>query len=435
MHRSAVALVLECDDLVGHLLGFVGDRQKIAVMSLLNKTFARMVKEPGSWKWGSDGVVMRRPTLERLRLLRAVRGGHKPLPPTQADEAFACCPALVSVRWSYPLRGSNRDACDALAPRMQTYDACGITYVNDITMLNTLMRIRAPQLHTLVARMTHIDHAAFPRLTDLTDVDVPFGRGPRPIPDCMRTLWRLSVDISALEWAPAIETSLTWSLRSLTLTGVPMGRTGSISITCDLMIRMCALCPHLDALQLKGSTRMWTLIWTASDLGRLADATPRLTHLECQLENVDDDDYSSAYADHPTMWPCLTSLTVNYNPAYIIRNLQNAHLLRRLVAVYNPEDGESSLLRALIDRSPPLTSLVMLDDVGWPHWITRSALEAIGSTLERLEAAADAVDVGRYCPRMRDFCLDEGIDDATDGLRWDVRHIGRGCPLMRTVAS
>jgi hypothetical protein len=176
------------------------------------------------------------------------------------------------------------------------------------------------------------------------------------------------------------------------------------------------------------------LTWAASDLNRLADAAPRLTHLECQLEN-DDDDYSSssAYADHPTMWPCLTSLTVTYHPAYIIRNLQNAHLLRRLV-VSNPEADESSLLRALIDKSPPLTSLVMHDGFDCPHGITRSALEAIGSTLEKLEAVANAIDVGRYCPRMRYFIFHEDTEHTQDHItNSDALHIERGCPLMRTV--
>jgi hypothetical protein len=403
--RSAVARFLECDDVVGHFLGFVGDRHKVAVMSLLNKAFARLTQDAGSWKWGSDGFILaKRPTRERLRLLRANTGSMWVL----TDTLMKYCPALVSF---YPCDSLPEEACSALVKCLQHCYTFKRT-----PLLAALEAARAPRLHTLSACQRHVDVEAFPALTNLTLMH-DFERLLLPLPPLMtQQLTRLAVDCIVLR-GPAMEIS-PWSLRELAI-----GDSGTfdVQLTCDLVVRMGVLCPHLISLELQSS-----VTWTCEEIRRIAFATPLLEYLKCG--RIDDN-----HADHTAtdMWPQLESMTIGCGASYVLLCLANPRQLRRIFMTRPTAISDMHLLRALLEVAPPLVLLRM----GRPHRdvvnstrakLMLAVLAVVGPTLETLDADVKFVDVGRYCPRLRHLYKSHLARAWKNGYE----HLQRGCPLL-----
>jgi hypothetical protein len=422
--RSAVARFLECDDVMGHFLGFVGDQHKVAVMSLLNKAFARLTQDAGSWKWGSDGFILAtHPTRERLRLLRAnthsVRANtHSMWVLTETLTKY--CPALTSF---YPCDDLPKEACGALAKRLQR------CYANP-PMLAALEAARAPQLHTLSVCQHHVDLEAFPALTDLTLLH-GFEELLPPLPPTMtQRLTRLDVEGSALR-GPAMET-YPWSLRELVLGD---NNIFDWQLTCHFVVCVSTLCPHLVALEVQCDVP-----WTCEEIRCIALATPLLERFECGSINDDHDDHPAAAAN---VWPRLESIKVRCGASCVLLHLVNPHRLRRVSTTCPFVDNDVRLLRALLKVAPPL----LLLDMGHPPRYDlvkastaataatraecmRVVLSVVGPTLETLTADVAHVDVGRYCPRLRDFHQRVRKGRKGDKVPTTHAHMQRGCPLL-----
>jgi hypothetical protein len=413
--QSAVTRFLECDDVMGHFLGFVGDRHKVAVMSLVNKAFARLTQEPGSWKWGSDGFILTtRPTRERLRLLRVNNGPQW----VSTDTLTKYCPALTSF---YPFGELPTEACGALAKRLQKYFAIKWT-----PMLAALEAARAPQLHTLSACPRHVNVETFPALTDLTLMHTYGDAVPPMLPMMTQQLTRLDIEGSALR-GPAMETS-PWSLRELIL-----GDSGvfDFQLTCDLVVRMGTLCPHLVALELQCGVTL-----TCEEVRRIALATPLLESFDCGRINDDHNDHHAA-AD---VWPHLESITVTFGASCVLLQLANPHRLRRVSTAHPTAANDVRLLRALLEVAPPPPLLLL--DMGHPSRndfikestsatrakLMRAVLALVGPTLETLTADVDELDVGRYCPRLQTFHR-----RVREWRKVPTLHMPRGCPLLEVL--
>jgi hypothetical protein len=406
-NKQAAARVFDMDDVVGHLLGFVKDRQKVGVLSLVNKTCARMSQDPASWKYGSDGyIVSHRPTKKRLRLLRTI---HSPchIPGTVW---MTYCPALVSFQ---PFHDISNDACDALAKRLEVYHMWERT-----PLMNALEAARAPQLHTLLVCGSDVDLDAFPALTSLT-VGMAYGDATA-LSTKMHKLTRLNLGIADLQRL-VVDAPTPWNLREITLNML------GIRLEVSLVVSMGALCPHLVSL-----TSNCDATWTCEEVRDIAMATPLLERLQCDRIDFDSE---YRYPIAANMWPHLESLTVEDDAAFVMRHLANPHLLRHVHTKRTFTQHDVRLMSALIDLAPPLTSLRMGFDVDPFSAALASAelmpavLTAVGATLERLAADVDFVLVGRYCPRLRNFQR-RRVVFSRDWAPLEMAHMTRGCPLI-----
>jgi hypothetical protein len=403
--RSAVARFLECDDVMGHFLGFVGDQHKVAVMSLVNKAFARLTQDAGSWKWGSDGfIVATDPTRERLRLLRVVHGRTEVSTSVLSD----CCPSLVSF---YPSNDLPADVCDVLAKRLQSYSTPCKT-----ALMGALEKARAPQLHTLSNFGPRVDLEAFPALTDLTASHL-FKLMPALSLVAPR-LVRLVVNTLAIDAKSfAVETSAPWNLREFILK--PGGGMNN-SVIFDLVVRVGTLCPYLVSLAVCD-----VVTWSCTHIRQIAHATPMLERVTCGYIDTNGNRLHAA-AD---MWPRLESLTITDTSAYVLRHLANPHLLRCLSSPHPCLADNVYLLRAVIELAPPLTSFNICTGVfssSASVAFVSTAIAVIGATLETLTADVGFVSVGRYCPRLRRLRRSR----YTRKWKETPAHLQRGCPLL-----
>jgi hypothetical protein len=388
---------LGCDDLVAFLLCFVGDTHKLTVMSHVNKTFGRMVNDPASWK-GSDGFILQRPTMARLRLLQAVRMSN------YSTHVFAdwlpFCPSVTVLA-----------GCD-LSLRLRELTPFYDVVDNGInSLLTRAAMVRTPHLHTLILRYNDddddddVDVSAFPALTDLT---INYTFDEREVPLCAPTLLRLHVN-TELAWDQTMHPpydQVPWRLRELCIDG------GSVDVDC--MLALCARCPYLTSLDTHHN-------WKGAALGQLVAATPLLKHLRC--EEMRDGEISALAGQ----WQHLESVDAQFiKEASLSTLLCEVRSIRRLIT----RNQSRGIVRAIRFAAPRLTHLTLYKG----HFVVEEQCDAVhdmlavvGATLSSLRGVrVNLVDIGLYCPRLRSLtCICRGPVDMTS-----VQHVIRGCPVL-----
>jgi hypothetical protein len=429
------AVFWSIDDLIGHLFGFVSDQQKITVMPLVNKICERLVKEPGSWKWGSDGFILRRPTLARLRLLRAVRApiirgfrnglddGTEWMLYHTAPDWLSCCPNVEVVTGSIKMDVYDDEMIGALARRLVEVD----DYAARRDTMTALRLAGTPALRAMRVTYTRLDDIP-PGLTDLK-VDEAAGE----IPMVARTLLRLSNRFNPVTWIGVMAASPAWNLRELEVLTRSDVNPGLMS--CDRMVTLCGLCPHLVVL------RTPRMRWWLNEVDPLARAAPLLEVLEIALYTVEwSTDKAAAVAT--TWWPRLQSVTVNgTNASLLLDQLSSPEALRYIDVTADREhimrdddvDADDvravDVIRAIIQTRALLTSLRINIFVLNNDYLDamHNLLVVVGPTLSTLRAYSRIADVGRYCPRLRVFECGAMGRHVTNALAVDVF---RGCPVL-----
>jgi hypothetical protein len=384
---TAMQQVLECDDLVDHLLGFVPDQPKIAVMSRVNKAFQRSSAGAPAWRWGSDGFLLRRPTAERMRLLQVVRLRFESDRPLRAlARWYDYEPTFVSVACSSVKQPRSADA------DMQ-YAVC-----NALSLLGS-------SDHTLEPSTSYmLDH---PR----TFVDVDFFPGYLYTNTAIE--WRRRRYIPMCAQLVTMDTSQLFDAHKISLDpwlALPV----SSASACALLV---TACPHLDSLML-GNVRT-----SATEIDMFATIAP---HLETLCVKLHDDTHgiTSGYR-----WPKLTTLAVStrgYSDVSVIhflRALEAPHALRTLRVDHNRCGGE--VMDVIAATCTSLTSLWL--NFSSDSRATRNLLTTVGSQLTSLRICAEHKDVARYCPRLRTLKLHDASVKRPRDVLWDV---SRGCPLL-----
>jgi hypothetical protein len=447
---SARVDVLHCHDLVCHLLGFMGDRHKVRVVSLVNKVFHKAVNDAASWKWGSDGFILWTPAKERLRLLRAVHY-DKRCDIVPADWS-AYCPNLVSMRM--PLNNSTIEPATwtRIASQVQVLDVAWDRMPKCNKLLQTLEKTKAPCLRTLSVNVAYSAHlAAFPKLTDLrlSDDDNDYFRPWHGHVTMPQSLQRLEVYVSITSQSWAAMTTRPWALRELCLEAYNDGELTSAMIT-----SICERCPLLVVLRLTNMmappcVQVGSAMPTRADLVTIARATPLLEVFCGDVGRFSDEaDGVTDLCVEPRVWPRLTSLALAGPIEQVIGNfLSNPGGLRRVVirdewATTIKEHASITLrvLDTLRHTGAALTDLVVTTtgsraclscDVDDLYAVAMHGLLAVvGSTLSSLRAQARFADIGRFCPRLR--TLNNVIMHADRKGAWStsIRFITRGCPLL-----
>jgi hypothetical protein len=420
------------DDLIGHFLGFVSDRDKVIVMPLVCKTFHRLVNEPGSWKHGSDGFILRRPTLARLRLLKAVRA------PTLDDfeivvmkrslhiarDWLSCCPNIETITGSVDVIVDSK-ALAVLARRLVEIDDRSMP----IASMIELREMSTPAMRRMHITRTRVGNVP-DSVTDLT-LDRGWHMG---IPMVARTLLRLAVGDSTTTWDNVMSESPTWNLRELDM--IPYSFDNPPTMSRARMVALCELCPHLITLRLSSMGP-----WSCDELNSLAKATPRLEVLSVDCNDATERKevavVVAAEAAWWPWWPCLHTLTaVGNNLAMLLTQLGSPNTLRHLDVAVDPvadtihDDAHVvELLHTILHTEAMPTFLRIAAPISSNAYLDamHDLLAVVGPTLSTLDAYARITDVGRYCPRLRVFKCDWMGRCITKSIGMDVL---RGCPVV-----
>jgi hypothetical protein len=418
---SARVAVLNCHDLVCHLLGFLGDKHKVLVLSHVSKAFDVAVKDAASWKWGSDGFIMQHPSRERLRLLRMVNWNSTYSMHKASDGWLQLCPALVDLRMWLPLQADALHTYAALAPRLERLTS------QENSLVNAVVATHAPRLHTLVAWFVPADLDALPALTDLA---LHGYRNDAHVIGCVlplivRTLRRLVVNTN-VQWAQSMTDSPPWNLRELSLHATR-------NVSGANVVTICALCPNLVSLRVDR-----VLLYV--ELEQVAQHTPLLEAFAGLVSEQTLDDVDGADVG---LWPRLSDLTLTGSVERVLGNLASLQTLRKVAltnytSMWSRNDTHHYeqivvALRALTQTEVPLTMLVsttpiirLRDDIAMRDFIMTA-----GSTLTKLHAPVNLADVARYCPRLRELTTSV---EFKDNLHWETTRMDliRGCPLLPT---
>jgi hypothetical protein len=423
---SARVDVLHCHDLVCHLLGFVGDKDKVLILSYVNKTFDVAVKDAASWKWGSNGFIIQHPSRERLRLLRMVSWDYTGIVRKAPAGWLRMCPALVDLKLWRLLHADTLHTYAAIAPRLERL----LSY--DKSLVSAVIATRAPRLHTLVAWFLPADLNALPALTDLTLHGRNRGTG-FVLPLVARTLRRLVINTN-VQWAHSLTESPPWNLRELSLQD-------TTNVSSADVVAICALCPNLVSLCVDRA-----LVY--DELEQVAQHTPLLEVFAGALdEQTIDADGALAERNldgaDVLLWPRLSELTLTGSLERVLGNLASPQTLHKVTIKSYTSLGlvdsthhyaqTLAALRVLARAEVPLTMFVI--NTHRNHLRCGIAMHdfmtTVGNTLTKLHAPVNLADVARYCPRMREL---NALFDVEDTLRWETTRMDliHGCPLLPT---
>jgi hypothetical protein len=406
----AAQRVFDMDDLVGCILCFVGDRQKVAVLSLVNKTCASMSQDAVSWEGGSDGFILKKPTLSRLRLLRRVQdAGHTTY--IIGHPWLACCPSLVAVSGVESWVHEPIDVMRAFLQRAVSLD------VWNISNLLTTVGVDGDDLSTT--------------LVNLTDLSTTCTTAPFLTSTVVASLVRLCIPLDP-DMPAILRAASVGNLRTLEMSTCGM-------VCTSLSLEMRDIWPRM------GSLRSLVLpSGFAADLDEIARCTPLLDTLVvdiCDIEDVIDEAWCAS-----VRWPLLTSLVVSERAGNhaecvgeLLRSLHPNTTLRSLDVPINyrkHDDVVRAIVRAIVERcSGSLTSLRVCfgsdaSDASDKSYYcikatSRTLLQEVGATLVDLAGIWFAfADVSRFCPRLRTF------DTHSQTCLRNIADIARGCPVL-----
>jgi hypothetical protein len=421
--KSARRQVFECDDLVAFILGFVGDRHKVAVLSRVNKTFHRMCLDPASWKFGSDGFIMMKPTHERLRLLRAVHVSWSGATSDIPRNWPLCCPQLKVIRgriFAEMITSVPFSVCLDVFKQLTECTNFGHPHIGDLVAATPANGMRTLTAYGVEFQST----ITLSQLPNLTDLD--FGTStPSDLPAEAKLIEGLrrfvAKPLTPVSWLKRFTSTTNSAMRELHLAAY-LG--GFISAQLEDVGRAC---PNLTVLRLSGSH-----LFRVDTLLALARSTPLLEEFYGFIEwaHADIDEMGTPIG----VWPLLTSLQLsapsswsdNGRCAAFLRMgyLLSAATTLRTLTLHGLSSTHDDVARAIASACGALTSLTITSVGNSSCDGAEMMLAAVGAHLHTLYMpGARVMSIARYCPSLRALTA-RAMSEA------DVTSIARGCPVL-----